>query len=223
MSTIHQLLQVNILHLPTSPLKVHLPLTGAKDLCPDVDINCNFLGFDVNGNYLEVDINGNFIGTDINGNLLGDNPNDNVPPDKPFKLARAVPDGQGAVPVNLQGQFPTAESPCSDYSKADMPKAYNPWAHNDPFFIGGRRKYRWNFVRPPNPKVQISLTQTHTIGGKEFKWDSSLPPDELDSFICTSSTEDSKECSEITGGKAYSWDFHLAPSVEVSSPSCPFT
>ena len=69
---------------PTSPLKVHLPLTGAKDLCPDVDINCNFLGFDVNGNYLEVDINGNFIGTDINGNLLGDNPNDNVPPDKPL-------------------------------------------------------------------------------------------------------------------------------------------
>ena len=66
---------------PTSPLKVHLPLTGAKDLCPDVDINCNFLGFDVNGNYLEVDINGNFIGTDINGNLLGGSPNDNVPPD----------------------------------------------------------------------------------------------------------------------------------------------
>ena len=69
---------------PTSALKVHLPLTGAKDLCPDVDINCNFLGFDVNGNYLEVDINGNFIGTDINGNLLGDNPNDIVPPDKPL-------------------------------------------------------------------------------------------------------------------------------------------
>ena len=69
---------------PTSALKVHLPLTSAKYLCPDVDINCNFLGFDVNGNYLEVDINGNFIGTDINGNLLGDNPNDNVPPDKPL-------------------------------------------------------------------------------------------------------------------------------------------
>ena len=67
---------------PTSALKVNLPLTGAKDLCPDVDINCNFLGFDVNGNYLEVDINGNFIGTDINGNLLGGSPNDNVPPDK---------------------------------------------------------------------------------------------------------------------------------------------
>ena len=79
------------------------------------------------------------------------------------------------------------------------------------------------FCQTPNPKVQISLTQTHTIGGKEFKWDSSLPPDELDSFICTSSAEDSKECSEITGGKAYSWDFLLAPGAEVSSPSCSFT
>ena len=42
-------------------------------------------------------------------------------------------------------------------------------------------------------------------------------------FICTSSAEDFNECSEITGGKAYSWDFHLAPTAEVSSPSCPFT
>ena len=49
----------------------------------------------------------------------------------------AVPDGQGTVPVNLQGQFFPAESPHNDYNTADIPKAYNPWTHNDPFFIGG--------------------------------------------------------------------------------------
>ena len=46
---------------PTSSLKVHFPPT-AKDLCPGIDLNDNFLGIDVNGNYLEVDINGDFIG-----------------------------------------------------------------------------------------------------------------------------------------------------------------
>ena len=79
---------------------------------------------------------------------------------------------------------------------------------------------------PPNPNVQItdemSLSQTHVTGGKEFKWDSSLPPDELNSFTLTSSAEDSKECSEVTGGKAYSWDFHLVPSADVPLPSCPY-
>ena len=108
-----------------------------------------------------------------------------------------------------------------------MPKAYNPWAHNDHFFIGGRRKYKWNFVRPPNANVQItdqrSLSQIHTIGGKEYKWDSSLPPDELDSFTLTPSAKDPKECCKVAGGKAYSWDFHLAPSAEDPSSSCPST
>ena len=146
----------------------------------------------------------------------------------PFKgTTKTKTYGVGRVKVKPHGQLFPAESPQYDYSTVDMPKAYNPWAHNDPFFIGGRRKYKWNFARPPNPNVKIidemSWSQTHTIGGKEFKWDSSLPPDELDSFTLTSSAEDSKECSEITGGKAYSWDFHLAPSAEVSSPSCPFT
>ena len=46
---------------PTSSLKVHLPPT-AKDLCPVIDPNDNFLGTDVNGNYLEVDINAKFNG-----------------------------------------------------------------------------------------------------------------------------------------------------------------
>ena len=68
---------------PTSSLKVHLPPT-AKDLCPGIGLNDNFLGIDVNGNYLEVDINVDFIGNDIHGILLGDNPNDNIPPDKPL-------------------------------------------------------------------------------------------------------------------------------------------
>ena len=67
---------------PTSPLQVHLPLTGTNDLCPGIDLNSNFLVIDVNGNYLKVDINGEFIGIDVNSNLLGDNPNDSVPPDK---------------------------------------------------------------------------------------------------------------------------------------------
>ena len=81
---------------PTSSLKVHLPPT-AKDLCPGIDLNDNFLGIDVNGNYLEVDINVDFIGNDVNGNLLGDNPNDNIPPDKPlnwlglFLMAKGQP------------------------------------------------------------------------------------------------------------------------------------
>ena len=68
---------------PTSSLKAHL-LPTAKDLCPGIGLNDNFLGIDVNGNYLEVDINVEFIGNDVNGNLLGDNPNDNIPPDKPL-------------------------------------------------------------------------------------------------------------------------------------------
>ena len=59
---------------------IHLPLTGAKDLCPVIDLNGIFLGFNVNGHYLEVDINGNSIVLDMNGNILGDNPKDNVPP-----------------------------------------------------------------------------------------------------------------------------------------------
>ena len=109
-----------------------------------------------------------------------------------------------------------------------MPKAYNPWAHNDPFFIGGRRKYKWNFVRPPtSPNVHIidemSWSQTHVTGGKEYKWNSPLPPDELDSFTLTPNAEDSKECSKVPGGKEYSWDFHLAPSAELSLSSCPST
>ena len=69
---------------PTSPFKAELSSTIAKDLCHEIDLNGNFLGFDVNGNHLEIDINGNFSGTDINGKLLGDNPTDNVPPDKPL-------------------------------------------------------------------------------------------------------------------------------------------
>ena len=79
------------------------------------------------------------------------------------------------------------------------------------------------FCQATKPKSPNQLDPNSYHGGKEFKWDSSLPPDELDSFTLTSSAEDSKECSEITGGKAYSWDFHLAPSAEVSSSSCPFT
>ena len=66
----------------------------------------------------------------------------------------------------------------------------------------------------------MSWFQTHATGGKEYKWDSSLPPDELDSLSPIPSQEDSNECSDIVGGKAYSWDFHLAPSAEVSHPSC---
>ena len=89
--------------------------------------------------------------------------------------------------------------------------------------LGGRRKYKWNFVRQPNPNVQIidemSWSQTHATGGKEYKWDSSLPPDKLVSFTLTTGTED---CCKIAGGKAYSWDFHLAPSAEVPLPSCPY-
>ena len=108
-----------------------------------------------------------------------------------------------------------------------MPKAYNPWTPDNSFFKGGRRKYEWNFVRPPNPYVQIthemSLSQTHVTGGKEYKWDSPLPPDELDSFTLNPSTEDSKECSKVVGGKGYSWDFYLAPGAEVHSSSCPST
>ena len=155
---------------PTSSLKVHLP-PAAKDLCPGIDLNDNVLGIDVNGNYLEVDVNVDFIGNDVHGILLGDNPNDNIPPDKPLKLARAVPDGQGTAPVNLHGQFPPAESPHNDCNTAGMPKAYNPWTPDNSFFKGGGRKYKWNFVRPPNPNVQItdemSLSQTHVTGGKE--------------------------------------------------------
>ena len=69
----------------------------------------------------------------------------------------------------------------------------------------------------------MSLSQTHVTGGKEYKWYSSLPPDELDSFTLTPSTEDSKECSKVVGGKRYSWDFYLAPGAEVHSYSCPST
>ena len=63
---------------------------------------------------------------------------------------------------------------------------------------GGGRKYEWNFIRSPNPNVQIvgemSWFQTHAPGGKEYKWDSSLPPDELDSLSPIPSQEDSNEC-----------------------------
>ena len=69
----------------------------------------------------------------------------------------------------------------------------------------------------------MSLSQNHGTGGKECKWDSSLPPDELDSFTLNSSTEDSKECSKVVGGKGYSWDFYLAPGAKVHSSSCPST
>ena len=106
-----------------------------------------------------------------------------------------------------------------------FPRLHNPGTPDNSFFKGRRRKYEWNFVRPPNPNVQItnemSLSQTHVTGGKEYKWDSSLPPDELDSFTLTPSTEDSKECSKVVGGKGYSWDFYLAPGAEVHSSSCP--
>ena len=72
---------------PTSSLKIHLPPI-AKDLCPGIGLNDNFL---------EVDINVDFIGNDVNGNLLGDNPSDNIPPDKPlnwpglFLMAKGQP------------------------------------------------------------------------------------------------------------------------------------
>ena len=105
-----------------------------------------------------------------------------------------------------------------------MSKAYNLWAHNDPFFIGGGESI--NGILSGH-QIQVlkslmkSLSQTHATGGKEYKWDSSLPPDELDSFTLMPSTEDSKECSKVPGRKAYSWDFHLAPSAEVPLPSCP--
>ena len=69
----------------------------------------------------------------------------------------------------------------------------------------------------------MSWSQTHATGGKEYKWDSSLPPDELDSFTLTPSVEDSSESSKTVGGKGYSWDFHLAPGAEVPSSSCPST
>ena len=95
MSTTHQLLHV--LQLPTSPIKVHLPLPGINDLCSEIDLNGNFLGFDISGNYLEGHNNDNFIDTDVNSNLSGDNPNDSVPPDKPlnwpglFLMAKVQP------------------------------------------------------------------------------------------------------------------------------------
>ena len=65
-----------------SLFKVHLPLTGAKGLCPKIGLNGDFQDVDVNGNYLEVNMNVNFIGIGVNGNLLGANSNDSVPPDK---------------------------------------------------------------------------------------------------------------------------------------------
>ena len=69
----------------------------------------------------------------------------------------------------------------------------------------------------------MSCSQTHATGGKVYKWDSSLPPDEFDSFTLIPSVKDSKECSKVAGGKAYSWDFHLAPSAEIATSSCPST
>ena len=50
--------------------------------------------------------------------------------------------GVSRVKVNPYGQFPSADSPHSDYNIAGMPKAYTPWTPDNSFFKGGRRKYK---------------------------------------------------------------------------------
>ena len=148
----------------------------------------------------------------------------------PFKgTTKSETYGVGRVKVNPHGQFPSAEFPHNDYNTVGMSNVCNTGTPDCSFFKGGRRKYKWNFIRPPNPNVQItnkvSLSQTLTcvMGGKEYKWDSSLPSDELDSLSPLPGQEDSNECSDIVAGKGYSWDFYLAPGAEVHSSSCPST
>ena len=109
---------------------------------------------------------------------------------------------------------------------------------------GRRRKYKWNFVRPPKQNVQIQneliLSHVHQTSVSAFEWNLLQPPNlvshstqvppnfvscsiQVPSNFASHSTQvlnqkDSVMCHGKVGGKSYSWDFYLAPSA--STPSC---
>ena len=100
-------------------------------------------------------------------------------------------------------------------------------------FQRGRKKYKWNFVRPPRQKVQIQnesdLSHVHRTSVSSFEWNLPQPPNfvshstQVPSNFISHSIQAPNEKDLVmhhgkVGGKSYSWDFHLAPSVSI--PIC---
>ena len=123
-----------------------------------------------------------------------------------------------------------AEGPCKISLVAHIKNTFLPKRQS---FKEGRRKYKWNFVRPPKQKVHIQneldLPHAHQTCVSAFEWNLPRPPNFVShstpvppSFTShstqVSNQVDSGICHGKVSGKSYSWDFHLAPSV--SPPSC---
>ena len=82
-------------------------------------------------------------------------------------------------------------------------------------FKGGRKKYKWNFIRPPKQKVYIQneLDLPHVHQTNVIEWNLPRPPN-----FEAPNEKDLAMHHDKVGGKSYSWDFHLAPSASI--PSC---
>ena len=100
-------------------------------------------------------------------------------------------------------------------------------------FQRGRKKYKWNFVKPPRQNVQIQneldLSHVHRTSVSPFEWNLPQPPNfvshsiQVPSNFISHSIQAPNEKDLVmhhgkVGGKSYSWDFHLAPSASI--PSC---
>ena len=100
---------------------------------------------------------------------------------------------------------------------AGLPTSGNTFHPKRQSFKEGRRKYKWNFIRPPKQKVyiqnELDLPHVHQTNASAFEWNLPRPPN-----FEAPNEKDLAMHHDKVGGKSYSWDFHLAPSASI--PSC---
>ena len=151
-----------------------------------------------------------------------------------LRLTKADPYGHGSASINDYGQSIPA-GPCQQNHKkpVGLPTSKKTNHPKRQSFKGGRKKYKWNFVRPPRQNVQIQneldLYHVHRTSVSPLEWNLPRPPNFVShstqvpsNFISHSiqapNEKDLTMHHDKVGGKSYSWDFHLAPSASI--PSC---